>query len=94
VVAFNYLGETISKNPAPSDGVLLDALRNVAPYSVRVAFHPEKDAGLQHGIARDNVSGRTDHLVGSRQTRCSVMLCRSGVLRRQRHRYRARDCRA
>jgi len=75
VVAFKcYLGETIGKIPAPSDGVLLDALRNVAPYGVRVAFHAENDAILQHGIEREKASGRTDHLghVDSRPIICEL----------------------
>jgi dihydroorotase (multifunctional complex type) len=75
VVAFKcYLGETIGKIPAPNDGVLLDALRNVAPYGVRVAFHAENDAILQHGIAREKASGRTDHLghVDSRPIVCEL----------------------
>lgn len=63
VVAFKcYLGETIGKIPAPSDGVLLDALRHTAAHGVRVAFHAENDAILQHGIEREKASGRTDHL--------------------------------
>jgi allantoinase len=75
VVAFKcYLGETIGKIPAPSDGVLLDALSNVAPSGLRVAFHAENDAILQHGIAREKASGRTDHLahVDSRPIVCEL----------------------
>jgi dihydroorotase len=75
VVAFKcYLGETIGKIPPPSDGVLLDALRNVAPYGVRVCFHAENDAILQHGIQREKASGRTDHLahVDSRPIICEL----------------------
>lgn len=69
-----YLGETIGKIPAPDDGVLLDGLRAVARYGVRVAFHAENDDILQHGIEREKAAGRTDHLahVDSRPIICEL----------------------
>lgn len=75
VVAFKcFLGETIGKIPPPGDGVLLDALRAIAPYGVRTSFHAENDAILQHGIAREKAAGRTDHLahVDSRPIICEL----------------------
>jgi dihydroorotase len=69
-----YLGETVGKLPAPDDGVVLDALRALSRYRVRVAFHAENDGILQHGIEREKAAGRTDHLahVDSRPIICEV----------------------
>lgn len=75
VIAFKcFLGETIGKIPPPGDGVLVDALRKIAPYGVRVCFHAENDAILQHGIRKEQAAGRTDHLahVDSRPILCEL----------------------
>jgi allantoinase len=75
VIAFKcFLGETVGKIPPPGDGVLVDALRVIAPENVRVCFHAENDAILQHGIRREQQAGRTDHLahVDSRPIICEL----------------------
>ncbi|HEY6429729.1 MAG TPA: allantoinase AllB [Acidimicrobiales bacterium] len=75
VIAFKcFLGETVGKIPPPGDGVLLDALRTIAPSGVRVCFHAENDAVLQHGIQREKAAGRSDHLahVDSRPIICEL----------------------
>lgn len=75
VIAFKcFLGETVGKIPPPGDGVLVDALRTLAPYGVRVCFHAENDAILQHGIRKEKAAGRTDHLahVDSRPILCEI----------------------
>ncbi len=75
VVAFKcFLGETIGKIPPPGDGVLVDALRKIVPYGVRVCFHAENDEILQHGIRKEKAAGRTDHLahVDSRPILCEL----------------------
>jgi dihydroorotase len=63
VVAFKcFLGETIGKIPPPDDGVLLDAMAILAPTGVRICFHAENDAVLQHRVRQLKAEGRTDHL--------------------------------
>jgi allantoinase len=63
VVGFKcFLGETIGKIPAPNDGVLIDSLAEIATTGLRVGFHAENDAILQHNIAKLRATGRIDAL--------------------------------
>jgi dihydroorotase len=57
-----YLGETVGGIPSPDDGVLLDAMRKVGEAGLRIGFHAENNAILQHGIRQLKAAGRTDPL--------------------------------
>ena len=63
VVGFKvFLGETIGNIPAPDDGMLLDAMRQVARTGLRFGFHAENNAIMQHLIRQAKAAGRTDAL--------------------------------
>ncbi len=57
-----FLGETIGNIPAPDDGMLLDAMRQVKEAGLRVGFHAENNAIMQHRIRQLKAEGRTDPL--------------------------------
>ncbi len=57
-----FLGETIGNIPAPDDGMLLDAMRQVREAGLRVGFHAENNAIMQHRIRQLKAEGRTDPL--------------------------------
>jgi dihydroorotase len=63
VVGFKvFLGETIGNLPAPDDGMLLDALEQVAATGLRIGFHAENNQILQHYTRRLKATGRQDML--------------------------------
>jgi dihydroorotase (multifunctional complex type) len=63
VVGFKcFLGETIGNIPAPGDGALLDAMRIVRRLNLRLGFHAENNAIMQHLIRKLKAEGRTDPL--------------------------------
>ena len=45
-----FLGETIGNIPAPDDGMLLEAFRQVKHTGLRIGFHAENNQILQHLI--------------------------------------------
>lgn len=57
-----FLGESIGSIPTPDDGMLIDAMRNVAASGLRIGFHAESNAIMQHRIRQVKASGRTDPL--------------------------------
>jgi dihydroorotase len=57
-----FLGESIGSIPTPDDGVLLDAMGQVAQAGLRIGFHAENNAIMQHRIRRLKAAGRTDPL--------------------------------
>jgi dihydroorotase len=57
-----FLGETTGNIPPPDDGVLLDAMRTVASTGLRIGFHAENNAILQHRIRQLKAEGRHDPL--------------------------------
>ena len=61
VVGFKvFLGETIGSLPAPDDGMLLDALAQVARTGLRIGFHAENNQILQHRTRQLRATGRQD----------------------------------
>jgi dihydroorotase len=61
VVGFKiFLGSTIGNIPAPDDGMLVDALREVADTGLRIGFHAENDQILKHLTKKLQAAGRTD----------------------------------
>lgn len=61
VVGFKaFLGTTTGDIARPTDGVLLDAMREVAALGMRLGFHAEDDEIVVHEIARLRAMGRTD----------------------------------
>jgi dihydroorotase len=69
-----YLGETVGAIPAPDDGTLFEQMRIVAGTGLRVGFHAENNAIMQHRIRELRAMGRTDaraHL-DSRPVVCEV----------------------
>jgi len=61
VVGFKvFLGETIGNLPAPDDGMLLDALAQVARTGLRIGFHAENNQILQHRTRQMRATGRQD----------------------------------
>jgi dihydroorotase/allantoinase len=61
VVGFKvFLGETIGSLPAPDDGMLLDALAEVARTGLRIGFHAENNEIMQHLIRNMKAAGRKD----------------------------------
>jgi dihydroorotase len=61
VVGFKvFLGETIGNLPAPDDGMLLDALAEVARTGRRIGFHAENNQILQHRTRQLRATGRQD----------------------------------
>lgn len=61
VVGFKvFLGSTIGNIPAPDDGMLVDALKEVAATGRRIGFHAENDQILKHLTAKLQAAGRTD----------------------------------
>ena len=57
-----FLGETVGNIPAPDDGVLLDAMAEIARAGLRIGFHAENNAIMQHRIRQLKAAGRTDPL--------------------------------
>lgn len=57
-----FLGESIGNIPAPDDGMLLDAFAEIARTGLRIGFHAENNAILQHRIRQLKATGRTDPL--------------------------------
>jgi dihydroorotase len=57
-----YLGETTGNIPAPDDGMLLDAMRTVTSTGLRIGFHAENNAIMQHHIRQLKAAGRHDPL--------------------------------
>ncbi|GAC1318505.1 MAG: dihydroorotase [Chloroflexota bacterium] len=57
-----FLGESIGNIPAPDDGMLLDAFAHIARTGLRIGFHAENNAILQHRIRKLKAQGRTDPL--------------------------------
>ncbi len=57
-----FLGETIGNIPAPDDGMLLDAFREVKATGLRIGFHAENNQIMQHLIRKLQAEGRTDPL--------------------------------
>jgi dihydroorotase len=57
-----FLGETIGKIPPPTDGELLEGLAVIADIGLRVGFHAENDAIMQHLIRKMKEAGRKDPL--------------------------------
>jgi dihydroorotase len=55
-----FLGETIGNIPAPDDGMLVDALENVAKTGLRIGFHAENNQILQHRTRQLKAAGRQD----------------------------------
>jgi dihydroorotase len=55
-----FLGESIGSIPAPDDGVLIDAMQQVAEAGLRIGFHAENNAILQHRSRQLRTAGRTD----------------------------------
>ena len=61
VVGFKvFLGETIGSLPAPDDGMLVDALAEVAKTGLRIGFHAENNQILQHRARQMRATGRQD----------------------------------
>lgn len=58
-----FLGETTGGIAAPDDGTLLDGMTKVAETGLRIGFHAENNAIIQHLAALARASGRTDALV-------------------------------
>jgi dihydroorotase len=57
-----FLGETIGNIPAPDDGMLLEAFRQVKAAGLRIGFHAENNQIMQHLIRTLKAEGRTDPL--------------------------------
>jgi dihydroorotase len=57
-----FLGESIGSIPTPDDGVLIDAVEQVAETGLRIGFHAENNAIMQHRIRQLKAAGRTDPL--------------------------------
>jgi dihydroorotase len=57
-----FLGESIGNIPTPDDGMLIDAMRQVAATGLRIGFHAENNAIMQHRIRQLKAEGRTDPL--------------------------------
>jgi dihydroorotase len=57
-----FLGETIGNIPAPDDGMLLEAFRQVKEAGLRIGFHAENNQIMQHLIRKLKAEGRTDPL--------------------------------
>src|SRR5579859_6513811 len=57
-----FLGETIGNIPAPDDGMLLDAFRQVKAAGLRIGFHAENNQIMQHLMRKLKAAGRTDPL--------------------------------
>jgi dihydroorotase len=57
-----FLGETIGNIPAPDDGMLLEAFREIKAAGLRIGFHAENNQIMQHLIRKLKAEGRTDPL--------------------------------
>jgi dihydroorotase len=57
-----FLGETTGNIPPPDDGLLLEAMGVVAGSGLRLGFHAENNAIMQHLIRKYVEDGRTDAL--------------------------------
>lgn len=57
-----FLGETIGNIPAPDDGMLLEAFKQVKAAGLRIGFHAENNQIMQHLIRKLKAEGRTDPL--------------------------------
>src|SRR5689334_2618190 len=54
-----FLGETTGNIPPPDDGTLVEAMRAVTATGLRIGFHAEDNAILQHRIRELKAAGRT-----------------------------------
>ncbi|PSQ40255.1 allantoinase [Halobacteriales archaeon SW_5_70_135] len=54
-----FLGTTVGEVPPPDDGQLLDAMRDAADAGVRVGFHEEDAAVVDHETAKARTAGRS-----------------------------------
>jgi dihydroorotase len=62
-----FLGETTGNIAPPNDGTLLEAMHDVRSTGLRIGFHAENNAIMQHNIRQLKAAGRTDaraHLDG------------------------------
>jgi allantoinase len=57
-----FLGETIGNIPAPDDGMLLEAFKQIKSAGLRIGFHAENNQIMQHLIRKLKAEGRTDPL--------------------------------
>jgi dihydroorotase len=57
-----FLGESTGGIVPPDDGVLLDAMRRIGEIGLRIGFHAENNAILQHRVRQLKAAGRTDPL--------------------------------
>jgi dihydroorotase len=55
-----FLGETTGNISPPDDGTLLEAMRAVASTGLRIGFHAENNAIMQHHIRQLKAAGRSD----------------------------------
>ncbi|MBV9324310.1 MAG: allantoinase AllB [Chloroflexi bacterium] len=55
-----FLGETTGHIPPPDDGTLLEAMRAVSSTGLRMGFHAENNAIMQHHIRQLKAAGRHD----------------------------------
>jgi len=63
VVGFKaFLGPTTGGIGRPADGVLLDAMREIASMGMRLGVHAEDGEIVEHEVARLRAAGRTDAL--------------------------------
>ena len=63
VVGFKaFLGITIGGIAAPTDGALLDGMREIAAAGMRLGFHAENNEIMAHEIRKLQEAGRTDPL--------------------------------
>ena len=61
VVGFKiFMGETVGKLPAPSDGAILDSMRIIASMGLRVGVHAEDNSIIRHCTERLKAAGRKD----------------------------------
>lgn len=57
-----FLGTTVGEVPPPDDGQLLEAMRDAATVGVRVGFHEENAAVVDHETAKAQATGQDDPL--------------------------------
>lgn len=55
-----FLGETIGNIPAPDDGLLVEAMGIIASTGLRIGFHAENNAIMQHLIRKFKAEARTE----------------------------------
>ncbi len=63
VVGFKaFLGATVGGIPAPDDGAILEGMREIRRLGMRLGFHAENGAIIEHEIRRLKAAGRADPL--------------------------------